>query len=174
MLLEAECMGGEPSKKRRKKEKKKDGDLYRDSNLRYAGYSNEIGEALRPFIGRNLVTASYALASAYVIADVGSKSADAWKNTKGKKPDVRRKETFKKGSDALVWQSLASVIVPGFVLNRLAAISRFIICKTPAYQFRTLLTAATSLAVIPFIVEPIDRFVDGFMKDFVRPIYNKK
>lgn len=174
-MMRAECMGGsdkkdkKDKKKKGKNDKKKSGDdLYRDTNLRYVGYANEIGEALRPAIGRHLVTVTYALASAYILADVGAKSSDAWKTKKD------TTETFKKGADALIWQSLASVIVPGFVLNRLGALTRFVVCRSSAHQFRSFFVAAATLTAIPFIVEPIDRFVEGFMNDFIRPMYNNK
>ena len=39
-------------------------DLYRDTPLRYAGYSNEVGEAFEAFLPEWGVAASYGLASA--------------------------------------------------------------------------------------------------------------
>lgn len=43
------------------------------------GYANEVGEAFRPFIGSRWVKFSYAVATAYVIADAVDKTVIAYK-----------------------------------------------------------------------------------------------
>lgn len=39
----------------------------------FTGYTNEVGEAFRPLIHKNLVNLSYAAATVYVLADVRDK-----------------------------------------------------------------------------------------------------
>ena len=66
--------------------------------------------------------------------------------------------------DTLIWQGLASVIIPGFTINRVCAFSRLLLSRR---IFRTLLPSpvlrrwtvtAVGLGCIPFIIEPIDRY----------------
>lgn len=44
-------------------------DIYKDSLVRFLGYSNEVGEAFRPLIPRAIVNLSYGIAIAYSLAD---------------------------------------------------------------------------------------------------------
>jgi hypothetical protein len=44
-------------------------DLYRDTALRYLGYSNEVGEAFRPLVGNLAANLTYVVAVGYVVAD---------------------------------------------------------------------------------------------------------
>ena len=94
-----------------KEEETKEVDIYRDTLLRYAGYANEVGEAFRALVPVNFVYASYGVASAYVLADTFDKSSKTKKqlgNTEGAMTKVGVA-----AFDTLVWQALASVIIPG-------------------------------------------------------------
>ena len=84
-------------------------DIYRDTPVRFLGYTNEIGESFKPMVPRAFYLGSYAVACTYVAADAKHKyDADG---------DARH------GVDALIWQSLASVAVPGLVVNRVVALT---------------------------------------------------
>ena len=64
--------------------------------------------------------------------------------------------------DTLVWQALASVIIPGFTINRICAGSLLTMAKVlPKVPLNTRKWATTfiGLGVIPFIVHPIDSLV---------------
>lgn len=50
-------------------EKNKELDIFRDTAIRYCGYSNEVGESFRPLIPKSIVHLSYAIAIVYVIGD---------------------------------------------------------------------------------------------------------
>jgi len=102
-----------------KMEKKvtKEYDIYRDSLLRYLGYSNEVGEAFRPLVNRNLVNLSYGIAVTYVLADCFDKSSKVYNKNK----DI--KKTAIMAGDVFLWQMLASVIVPGFTINRITTLA---------------------------------------------------
>ncbi|KAK3250780.1 hypothetical protein CYMTET_39856 [Cymbomonas tetramitiformis] len=52
-------------------------DLYRDTLLRYLGYSNECGEAFRPLVGNFWANMTYIIAVSYVLADAVDKGAKA-------------------------------------------------------------------------------------------------
>ena len=53
-------------------------DIWRDTPVRYLGYANECGEALRALLPPAGVPASYALAIGYVLADTLDKAVKEW------------------------------------------------------------------------------------------------
>lgn len=61
--------------------------------------------------------------------------------------------------DTFVWQALASVIIPGFTINRVCAASLYLLGRTTRWplQVRKWTTTAIGLSTIPFIITPIDR-----------------
>jgi fission process protein 1 len=72
-------------------------------------------------------------------------------------------------ADTVAWQGLASVAIPGFVINRVVAVVGRI---SPAHMLHWAPTAA-GLAAIPFIIRPIDMGVDHLMDALVRPLYGE-
>ncbi|GBG29966.1 Mitochondrial fission process protein 1 [Hondaea fermentalgiana] len=127
-------------------------DVFRDTPLRLAGYANEVGEAFRPIFPR-WVLPSYCAAFGYVFADTADKGL--------------KLGTFA-AADTLVWQTFASVLLPGMIINRVvwAASHAY---SSPALVSRVspsvlrFAPVMTGLAAIPFIVEPIDNFVHAAM-----------
>ncbi|CAM9418652.1 unnamed protein product, partial [Hapterophycus canaliculatus] len=87
-----------------------DHDIWRDSMLRYAGYANEVGESFR-HIAPRLVVPSYAVSIAYVLGDTVDKGYKDYAEGKGVTA------VGKMSLDVLLWQSLASVAVPGLTIN---------------------------------------------------------
>ncbi|XP_026754585.1 mitochondrial fission process protein 1 [Galleria mellonella] len=134
-------------------------DIFRDSWVRYLGYSNEVGESFRPVLPVKVVRASYGVAFAYVLADTADKS---WKMVQ---KDGRPKNVLIETGDALIWQTLASIVIPGFTINRLCAYSQKALCrynKIPVGA-RNIITVCIGLASIPIIVRPIDKGVSLLM-----------
>ena len=76
------------------------------------GYANELGESFRPLVHHRVVTASYGVAGAYVLADTADKVKKALVDEKLPK-QARNASALEKGLDTLVWQGLASVVIPG-------------------------------------------------------------
>jgi len=76
----------------------------------------------------------------------------------------------KQSIDALTWQSFASVIVPGFVINRTCFVSLYLLSKVKGMPkpLRRWTTTAIGLASIPFIIKPIDNLVDYTMDNTIR------
>merc|ERR1711934_949752 len=89
-------------------------DIYRDTPLRYLGYANEVGEAFRALMHVRWVRATYGVASAYVLADTYDKGVK-----QSKEPGAVTSKVAIAAVDTLLWQALASVIVPGFTINRI-------------------------------------------------------
>ncbi|TNM92004.1 hypothetical protein fugu_019016 [Takifugu bimaculatus] len=99
-------------------------DIYRDTWVRFLGYANEVGEAFRALVPAH--------------GDNPGKSG---------RVAVAVVDTF-------VWQALASVIIPGFTINRW-------------------MTTAIGLSTIPFIITPIDRSVDFLLDASLRKVYQE-
>nr|CAB3264048.1 mitochondrial fission process protein 1 [Phallusia mammillata] len=159
-----------------KKTETNDKDIFRDTPLRYLGYANEVGEAFRSLVPKSFVWASYMVASTYVLADATSKCHYALEKSKAPSNNA---VTSPPASfvDALVWQSFASVIIPGITINRLCAGMLFGLRKTipilPLTAHKWISTISGLLA-IPIIIHPIDRSVDVVMNNSLRKLYFTK
>lgn len=150
-----------------------DTDVFRDTWVRYLGYTNEFGESFRAFIPKSLYLGSYAVASAYCVADSAVKGIAA-SDAGGSPIDVADV-----AAEALVWQGFASVVFPGLVINRvvsgysliasrlLPTLPRFFALVPPRVG-----AVAAGLAAIPLIINPIDRVVDSGMEVAYRPLAN--
>ncbi|XP_041456504.1 mitochondrial fission process protein 1-like [Lytechinus variegatus] len=151
----------------------KEVDIYRDTPIRYLGYANEVGESFRALIPKSAVWATYGIASAYVLADARHKGQVAaklnWPDDSTKKQKVMHAV-----GDTIVWQGLASVMIPGFTINRICKLSLFTLSRVSSLPepVRKWTTTAIGLAVIPFIVKPIDKSVDYMMNNSVRRWYH--
>lgn len=147
----------------------KEVDILRDTPVRLLGYANEVGEAFRSLIHVNLVRLSYAVASTYVLVDTTDKVVKA---DKLKCPGAReqQRKLLTTAVDTLVWQALASIIVPGVTINRVCALSLFLLKRYSRLQLQTCKWATTGvgLSCIPFIVSPIDHGVHVLMDRTIR------
>jgi len=154
---------------------KKEVDIYRDTPLRYLGYANEVGEAFRALVHVNWVKLSYGVASAYVLADTNDKAQKMSRSLPADDDSKTKKVAFA-AVDTLLWQALASVIIPGFTINRICAASLYTMGRaipTVSLNSRKWATTAIGLGVIPFIVHPIDSFVHIAMDKTTRQITGK-
>mmetsp|Transcript_1548 Transcript_1548/g.2482 ORF Transcript_1548/g.2482 Transcript_1548/m.2482 type:complete len:171 (+) Transcript_1548:50-562(+) len=149
-------------------------DIWRDSPLRLAGYCNEVGEAFAPLFPKFLLP-SYGVSVLYVLGDTIDKTLIAYKSQK----DVNKVKCSKlliEAGDVMVWQMLASVIIPGLTIKAVAKTASAV-CQSAALQKKfshTLLKyspTALGLFTIPFIISPIDKMVDEFMDTTYRPYF---
>lgn len=129
-------------------------DIFRDTWIRYLGYSNELGESFRSVVPLSVVKASYAVAFSYVLADTADKSIKMSKKT------TSPKRIAVTAGDALLWQTFASVVIPGYTINRLCAFSEHVlkVLKWPKSVSKWI-TVGVGLASIPIIIHPIDSVV---------------
>ena len=145
----------------------KEYDVFRDSPVRYLGYANEIGESFRPIFPR-LVIPSYAISFAYVGADTLDKAKKHYDRTN--RFDIAATQAF----DTIVWQTFASVFVPGFTINRVVKACGYGLKHygrgVPLPLVRWLPTAV-GIGIIPFIIHPIDDLVHNVMDNSVRKLY---
>lgn len=91
-------------------------------------------------------------------------------NNSGKPKRV--KKTIFAATDTLTWQMFASVIIPGYTINRVCALSDFVLTKTAKLptNSRKLIVTGVGLAVIPFIIKPIDNLVHVMLDYSLRKI----
>ncbi|XP_044764193.1 mitochondrial fission process protein 1 [Coccinella septempunctata] len=145
-------------------------DIYKDTPLRLLGYANEVGESFRHIIGRKWVNFSYGIATLYVIADTIDKT---WKSYEKNKEDPKcfKKVTFQ-CVDTLTWQMLASVVIPGYTINRICALSTYLINKSNLVSKNAcrIIVPGIALASIPFIIKPIDHGTDYLLDNSLRKI----
>ena len=152
--------------------------IFRDSLLRYCGYANEVGESFR-YLYPKFVMPSYAVAFGYCLADSVSAGYQVMAVTEDfgdegsiSKFDTRSKE--KRAAiamfDTLLWQSLASVAIPGGVINTIVRATRFTVARTVGLPLAVTKWAPTvmGLGSIPFIVTPIDHCVDFALDNSTR------
>ncbi|XP_038137955.1 mitochondrial fission process protein 1 [Cyprinodon tularosa] len=148
-------------------------DIYRDTWVRFLGYANEVGEAFRALVPVSFVWGSYAVSTAYVTADAvdkGKKAAVVHGDNPGRTTRVAVAVV-----DTFVWQALASVIIPGFTINRVCAASLYLLGRTNKWPLpvRKWTTTAIGLSTIPFIITPIDRSVDFLLDSSLRKVYKE-
>lgn len=88
-----------------------------------------------------------------------------------KQPGATQSAVVQAAGDTLIWQPLASVIVPGFTINRVCATSLYamarVIPKVPLTT-RKWITTAIGLGCIPFIVHPIDSSIHFVLDNSLR------
>lgn len=141
-------------------------DIWRETNLRYLGYTNEVGESFGVLFPK-YVGPSYGVAFTYVACDAADKTLTAIHN--GNSPI----EVVRVGSDALLWQTLASVLIPGKVINIAAneaanTLNTSSISDTLPPPVRRWAPTAIGLLLIPLIIHPIDHLVDILMDNSIR------
>lgn len=153
--------------------------IFRDSPIRYLGYANEVGESFRYQYPR-LVVPSYAIAFGYCLMDSLSAGYYTWKahdTEKEREQNVQSKEmrTFLTMGDTLLWQTLASVTIPGVTINLIVKASRVAVPRLPGLSGFAVkwIPTVLGLSSIPFIVHPIDRSVDYMMDNTVRQLWMK-
>lgn len=137
-------------------------DIMRDTLVRYLGYANEVGESFRA-VAPKFVGPSYVVAYGYAISDSVMKGYAESQLENG-----RPVAAF---ADTLIWQSFASVLLPGLTINRVVAATSYAVnfAAIPPVPKRWL-PVAVGLSVIPAIIHPIDAFVESMMCKTVRKL----
>jgi fission process protein 1 len=150
----------------------KEVDIFRDTPVRFLGYANEVGEAFRSLVSKTIVHGSYAVAFGYVFMDVFDKARKTLKIETDNKSPSPYNQALKTGADCLVWQTFASVVIPGFTINRICFTSLLMLNKfnKTNLRFNKILTTAIGLGSIPIIIHPIDHFCHQVMDKTLRPV----
>ena len=148
-------------------------DLWRDSALRYAGYTNELGESFRPILPK-FVVPSYVISSAYVLGDTYDKMTKARTEAKALEERLRTLHVARSAVDTLLWQSLASVIIPGITIHQIVHATGRVMRGRAGIPFGLRRWAPTlvGLGAIPLIIHPLDNAVHFLLDLTVRPAFD--
>ena len=146
--------------------------IFRDSLVRYLGYANEVGESFR-YQFPKLVTPSYIVSFGYCFADAATSGFRAYNEANKSDSPNAIASSFVSSADVLVWQSLASVMIPGATIHAIVKGSRFALLRSPLVLptlATTWLPTGVGLGSIPLIIHPIDTFVDYLMDSTFRQV----
>ena len=152
-----------------------DYNIFRDSSMRYLGYANEVGESFR-YQFPKLVMPSYVMAFGYCFADAATSGYNAYHASLNENSSTAAFDSVLSALDCLIWQSLASVMIPGATINAIVKASRFAVSKSPPslpVTATTWLPTIMGLGSIPLIIHPIDHFVDVLMDSTYREVVSK-
>lgn len=143
-------------------------DVFRDTWIRYIGYTNEVGESFRNLIRVKYVYLSYGISTIYALADSSTKAVDEYEYWEGLTEKSKRRRAIEMFVGGMVWQGLASVIFPGFAINRICKVTKLLLNRTASSRLSTNLinytTTGVGLACVPLIIKPIDKFTDTVME----------
>ena len=131
-----------------------------------------MGEAFRQLVSPTVVRASYAVAFGYVFLDVIDKTKKKYAQASRLSPDSATSRAAAVGVDCFVWQTFASVLIPGFTINRICKLSSLVINKSnmaPLMRANKAITTVIGLASIPLIIHPIDHLCHVVMDKTLRP-----
>ena len=127
-------------------------------NIRYLGYTNELGEAFRPILPF-LVIPSYIIAVGYMLYDSYIKSK-------------KSKNKISKFIDTLIWQSFATIIIPSYVIHKIVYFTKDLIKDIEILNkyetVRYYLPSMIGILSIFVIMQPIDDLVDFIMDNTIR------
>lgn len=149
-----------------------DYDIFRDSPVRYLGYTNEIGESFR-YQFPKFVVPSYIVSFGYCTADALTSGYDTYGKAKNIGSSTASADALVAAVDTMLWQSLASVAIPGAAINAIVKASRFAVLRSPVALPGVVakwLPTATGLSSVPLIISPIDHAVDLFLDSTYRTI----
>lgn len=150
--------------------------VFRDPPLRYAGYANEVGESFR-YKFPLFVVPSFALAVGYCFADASASGWKAYTCEHRSKTSDNDNVTNAVGAfaDTLLWQRLASVMIPRACINMVVRAAQCFVQTSPPGRIPTLLATwvptDAGLGSIPLIIHPIDHSVDYLLNRLIRPLW---
>jgi fission process protein 1 len=151
-----------------------------DGNIRFAGYSgalarafrylaftSDLGEALRPVAKQAVVTASYAVAFGYCVADV------AYEAHKLKERGyVTEKNVPMTMTQCIVersaFQAIASLIVPAVLIHTTVDVGKKIFAKIGRYtKFGPSILGLSVIPLLPLYLDhPVEHGVEAFFKNY--------
>jgi fission process protein 1 len=118
--------------------------------LRYTAYVSDVGESFRPIIHPNIVNLSYAVSISYVLGDVGY---EGYKEYKRKSSNKVIAETV---GERFVFQLIASLLVPAFVIHSCVNVGKKIFAKYQGGKYIRWGPTFLGLSVVPLLPLLID------------------
>lgn len=100
-----------------KQKKEREYDVFKDSWVRYLGYSNEIGEAFRKITSKGFVHFTYLIEFAYFAADTLHKSHKAYNDPNIQENTSKSYHVIKSSGYTILWQFFATCLIPPLCIN---------------------------------------------------------
>mmetsp|Transcript_11256 Transcript_11256/g.38361 ORF Transcript_11256/g.38361 Transcript_11256/m.38361 type:complete len:204 (+) Transcript_11256:1026-1637(+) len=120
------------------------------AKARYTAYSSDIGEAFRPVVRPWMVTASYGVAVAYIVGDVGYTTYKEYRRPGG--------DPIRAAAHAATFQGLASLLVPAVVIHQSVHATQRLTKGTRLARWGP---TAVGLGIIPFLPSTVDPPVEA-------------
>eukprot|EP01129_Flabellula_baltica_P001753 TRINITY_DN11677_c0_g1_i1.p1 TRINITY_DN11677_c0_g1~~TRINITY_DN11677_c0_g1_i1.p1 ORF type:complete len:173 (+),score=32.60 TRINITY_DN11677_c0_g1_i1:117-635(+) len=144
--------------------------VLRDTPLRLLGYTNEVGESFRHFLGHSGVVMTYVVSTIYCITDATLLAKKAYEKNEHKSSTAKNVIAANTFVQNALWQLTASVIVPGFVINRIVKIAQGAMSGSALSPVvKKWLPTLVGLGSIPMIIKPIDYGADQFFEMVYEP-----
>lgn len=156
------------SKEIKTKKEAKEYDIYKDSYLRYLGYSNEIGEAFRKVTSRGFVAFTYLLEFGYFAGDTFHKGHKAYHDCKDHENQIYH--VIKHSGYTILWQFFATCLIPPLAIH-------LVVGRTHNYLTRRNFSA-NSIRYIPLslglIMIPLfNIYIDPIVGDTLDNLFEK-
>ncbi len=162
-------------------------DIYKDTPVRYLGFTNELGTAVKDVCGkstgfvRHIPSLSYVPAVGYIACDVFDKYKKGEDGT-GRKPSV------KIGARELITQTLTSVLAPTGVILATQNLTKKAAGKFMPKMPKNIIDAFTknnnklakismvaiSIAVLCAATKPIDKLAEKVVDKIINPLFGIK
>jgi len=174
-------------------------------HLFYFRFATYAGESFRYQFPR-LVMPSYIISFAYCFADAATTGYSTWNEYPQEQQQLQQQQSSTTTSttttstttsymmsretktvvqtlDTLLWQSLASVIIPGATINAIVRTSRMVVLRSRSPMIVAILGGTTlrewlptivGLGSVPLIITPIDTAVDVLLNNTTRQWFVKK
>ena len=144
-------------------------DVFKHSNLRYIGYSNEFGEAFRNVVPKKVVYASWVVECLYFFSDVAHKSYLSFYRLETENKKDQFLGVFHSSSHTILWQFFASVTLPALIINRIVKFSKIMVQKRTnnISRIKSIPTfiGLSCIPIMPYVVDPfVDNILDRYFK----------
>jgi fission process protein 1 len=170
MSIEVNSASASSSGEEESSASKQDYNVFRDTPVRYLGYANEVGESFR-YQFPKFVAPSYVVAFGYCLMDATSNGYSTWNSHDPTKTERSREVSAALATgDTLLWQTFASVLIPGMCINMIVKASRLAVSSATSLPTVVAAWAPTAIGLgsVPLIIQPIDHAVDYLMDSTIR------
>ncbi|KAI8903695.1 mitochondrial 18 KDa protein-domain-containing protein [Powellomyces hirtus] len=137
---------------------------------RYLAYTSDVGEAFRPVVNRNLVTAAYGISFAYVGFDV------AFEGYKARQRGADALETTRVVAERGLFQGLASLLFPALTIHTVVDLTGKALKNKPKTPVVRWTPTVAGLLVVPFLPIMFDHPLEHIIAktfDTVWPMENQ-
>ncbi|BFZ53217.1 hypothetical protein PYCC9005_000240 [Savitreella phatthalungensis] len=141
-------------------------------NLRYVGYTSDIGESFRPVVSSKVVTAGYAISWLYLAGDVGYEGYKA--------KVIRGEDNTSVGLLAArrsVFQAIATMALPAFTIHTVVKQSDRLFTNVKNPKLKTWGPTGLGLSVVPALPylfdHPVESVVDTVFDKLEETVFGR-